>query len=319
MKVLIKHLVSIKSVLIFISLVGITFMAKGQKPQQPSIMIIPSDNQLKRLNCLDDTTMNQGQQVFIRHYQRAFVNHAELKFVINAIAGKFADRGFPLESMEQSLKQIQNNKALDIADGVVTDTRSQLLNTARPDIILELTYQLKNSGMGKLLVFDLSAIDAYTMEIIGSATHDGFETIESNIEKLMAEQVEHNTHNLQTRMNNHFKDLSENGRKITLRVTVKGNSDLTEYCDALDEEYSFIIHDWVRKNSIGKNAKKNGSTDTQVRYSNIRIPMYDDEGYPMAATDWVRLLRKYLRKNCKVKSKDRTTGLGGGVLMLTFD
>ena len=47
--------------------------------------------------------------------------------------------------------------------------------------------------------------------------------------------------------------------------------------------------------------------NAEVKYVNVRIPLYDDEGFPMAATEWVNYLRRHLRKTCGVRGKDRST------------
>ncbi len=102
--------------------------------QKPTIMVIPSDALLNRLECLTQID-NQGSPSYIRDYQKAFIEESDLKFAIAEIQSQFVKAGFPLEDLEQTLKSIQDNNAVDNVDGKQKDAKTLLLNTARPDII----------------------------------------------------------------------------------------------------------------------------------------------------------------------------------------
>jgi hypothetical protein len=319
MQTLLNHLALNKILLLLSAWILFAQTTVAQEAQQPTIMIIPSDNLLNRLGCIDKSVVNQGEQIYNRNYQKAFIEDGSLKFIISGIQGKFAERGFPLVDLEQKLKQIQDEQALDIADNIETDLRSMLLNTARPDIILDLNYELKKGGMAKLLTFDITAKDAYTLEAIGNAQHPGIETIETNIETLMAEQVALQINNLQARMQAHFNDIKANGRKITLRITVEAGSSFTmeDLCPGVGDEYSYVISDWLKRNTVKSSFTPSpNKSDYDLRFTNVRIPLFDKEGFPMSATDFVRQLRTHLSRTCNVGGRDRTIGLGGGVLML---
>ena len=105
-------------------------------------MVIPSDGILQKLGCLT-TIDNQGVTSYIRNYNGAFINSTDLKFVIAAIEEEFAKVGYPLENLEQQLKMISNENAIDQADGVTRDIRAGVMNTARPDYIIEVEYEMK--------------------------------------------------------------------------------------------------------------------------------------------------------------------------------
>ena len=108
----------------------------------PSVMVIPSDALLKRINCLSEVE-NQGVTSYARNYAKSFIQDSELRFVIAGIEGEFSNKGFSLENLEQTLKLINNNNAMDEMEGVARDLRAELMNTARPDYIIELDYELK--------------------------------------------------------------------------------------------------------------------------------------------------------------------------------
>ena len=72
----------------------------------PSVMVVPSDAMLKRMDCLKETN-NQGVTSYSRDYAKSFIQDSELKFVIAEIESQFSNKGFSLENMEQTLKMLE--------------------------------------------------------------------------------------------------------------------------------------------------------------------------------------------------------------------
>ena len=296
-------------------LIGNQMYAQG--PEQPSIMVIPSDNLMYKLKCID-TISYQGRRIINRDFGKAFLIHSELKFLISAIKETFASRGYPLEDLEQTLKGIQNDASYEIVENYETDNKSMILKTARPDIILDLNYDKDNKGMTSSLALNIEAIDAYTYESIGAATHSGEESAGKTITELFKEQVENNLNNLQEQMNLHFEDLKTNGRKIKLRVRMEEGVDIDfrkDICSAR-LSYSRWIAKWLKKNTENGYGKRQMNTATELLYTQIRIPMYDDEGYPIAASDWSELLLDDLMDACSISAFNNSNGLGEALLVI---
>ncbi|MCB0550184.1 MAG: hypothetical protein KDD19_21630 [Phaeodactylibacter sp.] len=281
-------------------------------------MIIPSDNQLNRLGALEEID-NQGFTVYNRDYQKAFIESSDLKLVIAALEGVFAERGFPLVNLEQNLKGIQNQMALDIAEGLRPDALSAMLNVARPDIIMELTYELQSGGMTNALSYTLSAIDAYTFKTVSSVADPGVESLKSNIAQLLAEQVERTTQNLQATLKEHFADIRQNGREIKIRITAheEGIVRFNDWSDSCDDEWLYIFGDWVKGKAkewlnSGKTngAFKQGISTATVYEAQFRIPLYGEDGFSIAASDIARAFRGEMRKKCGLNTRDVTQGIG---------
>ena len=76
----------------------------------PTLMVFPSDALLKRLDCIKELE-NQGITSYDRNYAKSFIQDSELKFVIASIDEAFTKANYPLENLEQQLKQINNEKA----------------------------------------------------------------------------------------------------------------------------------------------------------------------------------------------------------------
>jgi hypothetical protein len=291
---------------------------QAQEAQQPSIMVIPSDNLLLRLGCLTEENQ-QGKKVYIRDYQKAFVEDDRLKFIISAIDERFAARGFPLEHLEQTLKQLQNETAADATENFDTDAKTRILKVARPDIILDLTYNFTEMGMTNKLTFIMEALDAYTLKSVASAQHAGVQTTSRDVEKLMAEQVENNINNLQDLMGQHFDDLRKNGREITLRIVIENQAVDDFRRDRCGDSlpYAMWVQKWVRANAVNGVQKRSMATAKELRFSSIRIPLFDEEGYPVSASDWSFKLTEALVEDCNIIAIDYTQGLGDAFVVIT--
>ncbi|WP_423808924.1 DUF6175 family protein, partial [Prevotella pectinovora] len=57
----------------------------------------------------------------------------------------FNKQNYPLANFEQTLKQLDTQAAIDMADGLKQDAKTQLLQKAQPDIILEMNYYKSSS------------------------------------------------------------------------------------------------------------------------------------------------------------------------------
>lgn len=286
------------------------------EPTQPRIMVFPSDNMLYQLKCIKEIKSDTLQSYYIRQYEKAFMEQTDLKFVIAGINGKFADRDFPLESLEESLKDISTKSSLDNIHNLQEDALTLILNSVKPDIIVEVTYKYNKGTLDNSLNFIIEVKDAYSMKVIASIANPGLETLETNVAALIAEQVEKNIPNIQETMMAHFKNIRENGRIIPLRVKLMGSASFTLDDDCGNEEYADVIRDAIRahSNKGAFNAVMTGPSE--MRFTNIRIPLCDEKGYAMDARDWVKKVSKDLEKRCGIKAKNATQGLGNAFIIL---
>lgn len=289
-----------------------------QTTQQPTIMVFPSDNLLKRLNCLEEFTQ-KGATSYNRRYQKAFVDEIDLKFVITGIQERFADRGFPLQDLEYTIKQLQTQRTQDQVENFDVDMKAQLLNTARPDIFLDLDYEFRKFGMYNKLIFIVNAIDAYTYKSIGSAQSDGVETSSNDLVKVIEEQIEMNMNNLQSLMMEHFQDLKTNGREITLRVKVENEAVNDMRRDKCGEKLPIAMwtQNYVKKNSVNGMHRRDLVSAKEMKFNQIRIPLFDENGYPQAASDWAYKLAEELNLECGILAIDFTTSLGEAFIVLS--
>jgi hypothetical protein len=282
----------------------------------PTIMIIPSDELLSRIGCMKSIE-NQGKTSYVRDYNAAYLNDGNLKFTIASIEQFFASANYPLENLQQQLKSIENNNALDEADNVVTDARTKLMNTARPDFVLDLDYKSEQDPSSRnpktILSYTLTCIDVYTNKAIGSLTRANVGEVESGrtVESLIKDDLQKNLPTLQKQIQQRFKDEIENGVEVTLRITTMNNANLNLGDECLGTvNYNDWVNDWLKKNTINATYKPVINSDKELRYTNVRIKAKNKDGLKYIAFDFANELKAAISKACGIKSQNRTQSIG---------
>jgi len=278
-------------------------------------MVFPSDALLQRIDCLQQVD-NQGSRSYIRDYKKSLLVDPDLKFIIGSIEGSFAKSGYPIENLEQQLKQIDNQNAVDEVDAVSKDSKSILLNTARPDFVLEIDYdsaQDPTTRDPRLLVrYILTGIDTYTNKTIASITQQDISNKDNqSINVLINNNLTKKLDDFQKQLGQRFKDINENGAEITLRVTVDGNTTLQLGDECLgNENYNDHINDWLKTNTVNQSYTPVINTDKELKYTNIRIKARTDDGKKYTAYDFANDLRANLSKSCGISATNKTQGIG---------
>jgi hypothetical protein len=287
----------------------------------PSIMVIPSDAMLKRVDCLSEID-NQGVTVYVRDYSKSFVQDSELRFVIAGIEEEFSKKGFSLENLEQTLKQIGNNNAMDNMEGVARDLRAELMNTARPDYIVELDYELKQDptsrNLNKTLTYIVKCLDVYTNKSVASVTRAnvGKESENNDVPSLVKEDFGSAISELQSGITTHFKDLLANGVEITLRLAVMNSSSVALDDDCGDEEIGEKVITWLKENTVNSTYKMSKNTETEMYFTNVRIYTEDENGSTYTAYDFAKDLKKGLKNGCGLDVSNKTQSLGDAFIQI---
>jgi nucleoside diphosphate kinase len=287
----------------------------------PSVMVIPSDAMLKRMDCLKEIE-NQGVTSYSRDYMKSFIKDSELKFVIAEIESGFSSKGFSLENLEQTMKLINGNNAMDNMEGVARDLRSELMNTAKPDYIIELDYELKQDptsrNINKTLTYIVKCLDVYTNKSVASVTRANVgKTSENNdVPGLVKEDFSSAIDDLSAGITTHFIDLLANGIEVTLRVAVMNSSMIAIDDDCGDEEIGERVVSWLKENTVNSTYKMVKNTGTEMFFTNVRIYTQDESGNSYTAYDFAKDLKKGLKNGCGLDVSNKTQSLGDAFLQI---
>lgn len=279
----------------------------------PTIVIIPSDRLLKTYGALESKIVD-GKEFYSRNYNKYLLNNANNKVLISLLQNEFVKLNFPLSDLEQTLKSLNTQSAMDEADDLQKDPKTLLLTTVSPDIVLELDYSfnrdLNSRDLTKFqLSYTLNAIDAYTNKVFSTHT---FQSLEGkSIEDILKKHLDKNMIQLSAEINNYFADIIYRGREITVRVAVERGANI-KLSDANIEgdTYTDWIIDYIKTHAKKGTYVMQRNTDNELYFVNVRINTLNADGTQFSAYDWGRELGKALRKQLGVKTVNKTQGLG---------
>ena len=287
---------------------------------RPTIMVIPGDQTLQNFKCLK-TQKIDGRNFIFRDYQKYLLKDDRAERIISAIQNEFNAQGYPLNDFEQTLKQLDTQEALDMAEGFEKDAKTQLLTVAQPDIILELTYDTSRdkaismtshnySHRGeKNINYVLNAIDAYTNKVVATMDASNIkgesttEAIQANIKEKMPK--------FQQDITRYFSDILTRGRDITVRVAVEKGCKVKLTDESIEgDTYADWIMDYIKTNTVKGAYKMQRNTAKELYFVNCRIKLLNEDGTQYGVYDWTRDLQKNLRKNLGLKCTNKAQGLG---------
>ncbi len=302
-------------------LMSITAFSQAKKP---TLMVIPSDVWCEANGYYLEVD-NMGMKQHVPDYQRAIQTDMELAMAITTINDLMAERGFPLKDMGQTLKminmQLSEQELMTSKQGnmVAETTIDRLSRYAKADILLYLGWNIQELGPKKTLSFSLEGIDAYTNKSIGAAHGVSSPSFSADVPTLLHEAVVANIDVFNNRLQSHFEDMFENGREVALEIRVFDNNaagiDLeTEYNGM---ELGEIIDAWMVQNTVAGRFSKLYSSETQILYEQVRIPIYNNLGVAQDTESWARKLRKELSQSpLNIPVKLSTKGLGRVILYI---
>ena len=291
----------------------------------PEIMVIPADQTLQSFGALETRSIN-GKSYVLRDYQKYVNADDRFRRIVSTIQQAFIAKSYPLNDFEQTLKSLDTQEADDMADNIGKDSKTLLLMTARPDIILELNYYSNNaksdpmsynySNAGaKNVSYTLSAIDAYTNKTVATITSSNMkgESTTEAIQKDITKQIP----TMMTSIQTYFSDILTRGREVSVRINVDAGSKIKLTDESIEgDTYADWIIDYMKSHTVKGNHKLQTNTAKELTFANVRIPLLNEDGTQYGVYDWTRDLQKNLRTNLGLSCTNRSQGLGDIVLTI---
>lgn len=312
-----------KKTLILIAMVAMSIVAMAQA-KKPTVMVVPSDAWCMQ-NGYGQTVDVMDKATFVPDYRAAFQQNMDLKLAIAKLGELMADRGFPLENMEQALKQIDLENAEQMlitsknGNEMAETALDQINRTAKPDIIMEISWEVKEQGPKRSITYILAGLDAYTNKQVAAASGHGNPSMAADVTTLLEEAVISNLDAFNNQLQTHFEDMAENGREIIVEFRVFDNNeaDIDLESEFNDEELIDILKVWFHDNTVKHRFTTGAYTETRARFNQVRIPLYNANEMAIDATDFVKPLTKMLKKApYNIPSKVTSRGLGRVMVIL---
>ena len=306
---------------IALALVALVASAQIKKPE---LMVIPSD-----VWCITNgyytEVDNMGTTVKVPNYKQALQENMGLKLAIAKLNDLMAERQFPLKSLEQELKNLEQRRMEDnlttskSGNDLAESPLDEVARTAKCDIILELSWDVKDQGPKHSLSYVLEGRDAYTAKTIGAASGTGAPSFSADVDVLLEEAIVANMDNFNNRLLDHFTEMQTIGREISLDVKVFANNEAgidleTEYGD---DELIDVINNWLQVNTVQGRFSMPYASENVANFTQVRIPVYDERGRAIDANGFAKQLAKMLKKEpYNIPSKVLVKGLGRAVIIL---
>lgn len=290
--------------------------------KKPTIMILPSDNWCGQ-RYFTYKFNNQGSEVIVPDYKRAFTEDIELPQVISKVGGLLTGMGYSLKDAEMEIKSIDVKQAEDnllssktSGASIVENPLDILKRRIKSDIVIQIWWNITKDPAGKVVSFTIEAFDAYTNKRIATSTGNSMPTSEA-IPITLEKCVKDNVNGFDKQLCSWYADQTRNGREISLTVRCWENWDKDLETEYGGEELTDCIQKWLRDNTVHEGFNLSDGTEAFAQFEQVRIPLSDKKGNAMDARAFATALRKFLQQDpYNITSKVVVRGLGEAILIL---
>ena len=317
-----KRLLFLTALLVSVSL--------SAQMKRPTIMVVPAD-----VWCNDNGYMasydDMGTTRWVPDYRVALQTNGEIRSAIASIGNIMADYNFPLKNLEAELRRLQKEEAELAVTGskdsfamVAESPVDRLRRTAQCDILIDVAYRKIQNGPFSQIVFNITAIDAYSSMEVAACPPVHTEAVDAPIEILLDRAVQDVKSTFAAKIQKYFEDTYEKGRnaRILLKRWEDAFMDFESEVTYGDQEAELgeVIQVWMNDNCVGGQFNLVNSTDNTLDFNPARIPVRGKnlagKETPMDAAGFVRNLSRWLKKQYDIDSRVLPKGLGEAWLVL---
>lgn len=303
-----------------ILILNLLVIAGFSQAKKPTIMVVPSEvwcNQQGYVTEFD----NMGTKTTLPDYKKAVQNDPDLLLAISKIGEMMTERGFPLKDLGSSLKSLDTEAAEESVSamdqgGIAESPIDKLRKVAKADIWMQLTWTTNSIGPKKTLTFNLQGLDAYTDKQIAASSGTGNPSFSVELPVLLEEAILSHIDQFNNQLQTYFDDLFTNGREISLECKRTNNCDVNFESEFNGDELSFLIEDWMTANTKEGRFSTSDASENRIKFEQVRIPLFSENGRPLDTRTWARNLQKDLKTKYNIKAKLTTKGLGQAYIIL---
>lgn len=306
---------------LFLYLVFSLLVVAGfSQAKKPTIMVVPSDVWCNQHGFVTEYD-NMGTKTTVPDYKKALQTDPDLLLAISKIGEMMTERGFPLKDLGSSLKALDTEAAEESVSamdqgGIAESPIDKLRKVAKADIWMQLTWTVNSVGPKKSLTFNLQGLDAYTDKQIAASSGTGDPSFSAELPVLLEESILSHIDQFNSQLQTFFDDLFENGREVSLECKRTNDSDINFESEYEGDELSFIIEDWLAANTKEGRFSTSDVSENRVKFEQVRIPLFAENGRALDTRTWARGLQKELRSKYHIKSKLSTKGLGQAYIII---
>ena len=315
-----------KKLLLFavLLLIGMTGVAQMRRP---TIMVVPSD-----VWCFDHGFVMLGADGDrIPDYQAALQSNGEIRSLIGSLGNMMASYDFPLKNLEAELRRLkkeeQEMQALSSKESgapIAENAIDRLRRSAKCDIIIDVNYRAVRNGPVSKVVFNITAIDAYSSMEVAACPPVETPAVSASIEKLLDTAVQDVKTSFCSKIQHYFEDTFNNGRNA--RILFKRFDDcpysFDQDVDYFGEEVSFseVIQLWMNELCVGGRYSVADESENTLDFNPARIPVRKENiagrEVSIDAAAFARDVARKLKSEYGIQTRVYSKGLGEAWVLL---
>lgn len=262
-------------IILLFSLVATFCNAQNSTTVQPKIIVMPYVTEGNDIRLCIETDPN-------------------MRIVLSKIREAFDKRGFTTIDFEAKLKAQSVNNAL--SDNAQTNRSSMVIQNSGADIYVETEYIYTPSSEGNSVKVIMKACDVSTGGALASKDAFSGQFYTEDIGRLAGAAVEKVADDFLNVIQTKFDDIVENGRSIILDIKINEASTHTLHEEFNESELVDQIEDWVADHAYKNNYHVQGSTELEIIFDDIRIPLKDENGRNYNVNQFDREMRQLFKK-----------------------
>lgn len=260
---------------IVFALVFQTAICQNTVQTQPKIMVIPY--------------VTEGVDI-----RKTIEEDPNIRLVLSKIREAFDRRNYTTVDFESRLKAQSANNAL--AQNAQKDLKSMIIQGSGADIYVEVEYILNESTSGNSVKIIMKACDVSTGAALANKDAFSGQFYTNDIGRLAGAAVEKVSDDFLSVIQSKFDDIVTNGRSIAVDFTIDSASSITLQHEIDGTELADLITDWMANHSFQNNYHIQGSSEMELIFDDVRIPLRDNNGRNYNIQMFDRELRQYLRQ-----------------------
>lgn len=289
----------------------------AQAGAPPTVMVIPDDTWAtsKGYGEMKDF---KGKQRFVVDYEACF-RDTDFVNVLAAINSIMQDYGFPLKNYNAQADEDDEDDAYDELDEVEVDPLDDLANKAKPDMFVKVGWNKNPAGFNYSIDFRMDGVDSYSSKSVATIAPPTSKVVASTqpLGGLVKVTVADNMSEFTRKLQNHFDNIQEKGREVTLRCSVKKGSSVNFQTEFNGETLATHIFNWLEQNTVGHAFNERSASANRLNYNEVRIPLKSANGTTVNARIFTEGLKKYLESTFGITVVNKTTTLGKGRIMIS--
>ena len=205
-------------------------------------------------------------------------NDVNKRIALTKIKEAFDQRGYTTVDFFAKVKAL--SKATALGSTQQQDMKTMIVQQSGADVYVEAETNLLESPTGNAMKVILSGYETSTANSLANAVCESGKFYTDDYGKLTARAVETGVDNFLNTMQDKLLDIADNGQSISVTIGVDGASS----CSMAQEvggdglALSDALELWVEKNAYKGNYHIQGTTDKQMLFDDIRIPLKDENG-----------------------------------------